>query len=111
MKRASSFFVGVVTLCNTPIPGQTVRIYDLAKVPAVTLQHGLLVAGRILQAARFSGEMAARVSQRPRSSHHGLFGMELLSTAITCRRPTWWWRSERAIRIQFAPDAPRMADR
>jgi hypothetical protein len=53
VKRASTFFLGLVTLCNAATPGQTVRIYDLAKVPGATLEHALLVAGRILEAAGF----------------------------------------------------------
>lgn len=53
MRRASGFFLALVTLGNAATPGQTVRIYDLAKVPSATLQHALLVAGSILEAAGF----------------------------------------------------------
>jgi hypothetical protein len=53
VKRASSFFLGLVTVCNAAAPGQTVRIYDLAKAPVATLEHALLVAGGILEAAGF----------------------------------------------------------
>ncbi len=51
MKRSFSFLLGLVSLCAAETPGQPVRIYDLAKVPAATLEHALVVAGRALRDA------------------------------------------------------------
>lgn len=51
MNRALGVLLGFAVVCNPESARQTVRIYDLARVPTLTLERALRVADRILECA------------------------------------------------------------